>query len=51
MYMPTGKMVYQNQNDLTLDSDCVMSGYTSIMPLTTNRADMPVYEALKALND
>ena len=51
MYMPTGRMVYQNQNDLTLDSDCVMSGYTSIMPLTTNRADMPVYEALKALND
>lgn len=51
MYMPTGKMVYQNQNDLTLDCDCVMSGYTSIMPLTTNRADMPVYEALKALND
>lgn len=51
MYLPTGKMVYQNQNDLTLDSDCVMSGYTSIMPLTTNRADMPVYEALKALND
>ena len=51
IYMPTGRMVYQNQNDLTLDSDCVMSGYTSIMPLTTNRADMPVYEALKALND
>ena len=51
MYMPTGRMVYQNQNDLTLDSDCVMSGYTSIMPLTTNRADMPVYQALKALND
>ena len=48
MYMPTGRMVYQNQNDLTLDSDCVMSGYTSIMPLTTNRADMPGYEALKA---
>ena len=51
MYMPTGKFVYENQNDLTLDCDCVMSGYTSIMPLSINRANMDVYEALKSLND
>ena len=51
LYMPTGKMVYKNRNDLTLDSDCVMSGYTSIMPLSINRADMDVYESLKILND
>lgn len=51
LYLPTGKMVYENQHDLTLDSDCVMSGYTSIMPLSTSRADMAVYEDLKALND
>ena len=51
MYMPTGKFVYQNPNNLTLDCDCVMSGYTSIMPLSINRADMAVYEELKTLND
>lgn len=49
MYMPHGKCVYQNQNDLTLDSDCVMSGYISIMPLTIDRADPMVYEKIKHL--
>ena len=51
MYLPTGKLVYENQHNLTLDSDCVMSGYISIMPLSINRADTKVYEELKALND
>lgn len=51
MYMPQGIFVYQNTNDLTLDTDCVMSGYISIMPLTVNRADMTVYNQLNSLND
>ncbi|MBQ8768158.1 MAG: 5'/3'-nucleotidase SurE [Oscillospiraceae bacterium] len=51
MYMPHGKCVYKNQNDLTLDSDCVMSGYISIMPMTINRADPAVYAQLKELNN
>ncbi|MBQ9929489.1 MAG: 5'/3'-nucleotidase SurE [Oscillospiraceae bacterium] len=51
MYMPHGKCVYVNHNDLTLDSDCVMSGYISIMPMTINRADPAVYEKLKELNN
>ncbi len=51
MYLPHGKCVYENQNDLTLDSDCVMSGYISVMPLTIDRADPAVYEALKTLNN
>lgn len=49
MYMPHGKCVYKNQNDLTLDSDCVMSGYISIMPLTIDRADPAVYDKIKHL--
>lgn len=49
MYMPHGKCVYKNQNDLTLDSDCVMSGYISIMPMTINRADPAVYDKIKHL--
>lgn len=51
MYMPHGKCVYKNQNDLTLDTDCVMSGYISIMPLTIDRADPAVYQKLLYLND
>lgn len=51
MYMPHGKCVYENMNDITLDTDCVMSGYISIMPLTINRADPAVYDQLLYLND
>ena len=51
MYMPHGKCVYENQNDLTLDTDCVMNGYISIMPLTIDRADVPVYEKIKDLSE
>ena len=50
MYMPHGKCVYENRNDLTLDTDCVMNGYISIMPLTIDRADMVVYHQLTELN-
>ena len=49
MYMPHGKCVYVNHNDLTLDSDCVMSGFISIMPMTIDRADPAVYEKIKDL--
>ena len=49
MYMPHGKCVYVNQNDLTLDTDCVMNGYISIMPLTIDRADVAVYNQIKDL--
>ncbi len=39
-YLPCGKCVYENKNDLSLDTDCVMHGYISISPLTINRVDM-----------
>lgn len=51
LYLPQGKCVYQNRNDLTLDTDCVMNGYNSIMPLTIDRADAAVYEKLKDLHE
>ncbi len=50
MYMPQGRFVYENSNNLELDTDCVMSGYISIMPLTINRGDMNVYRELVSLN-
>ena len=51
MYMPHGKCVYENKDDLTLDTDCVMNGYISIMPLTIDRADVGVYDQLIHLNN
>ena len=51
MYMAHGKCVYENKNDLTIDSDCVMAGYISVMPMTINRADPAVYDKLKELNN
>lgn len=50
MYMPHGKCVYTDRDDLTLDTDCVMHGYISIMPMTINRADMDTYNKLIHLN-
>ena len=50
MYMPKGICVYENRNDLTLDTDSVMSGHISVMPLSTNRVDTALYEQLIELN-
>ena len=50
MYEPKGICVYVNRNDLSLDTDCVMSGHISVLPLTTNRVDMGLYNELKTLN-
>ena len=44
-------MIYVNSNDLTLDTDAVMSGYVSITPLSVNKTEQTVYQALSALND
>ena len=51
MYEPKGICVYENRNDLTLDTDCVMSGHISVLPLSTNRVDTELYNQLIALND
>ena len=50
MYEPKGICIYENRNDLTLDTDSVMSGHISVMPLTVNRTDCALYETLKELN-
>ena len=47
LYMPIGRCVHENTGDLTLDTDCVVSGYVSITPMTINRTDLTVYEQLK----
>lgn len=47
MYQAQGKCIYQDQNDESLDTDAVMHGHISIMPLTICRTDMSVYQKLK----
>ena len=48
---PLGKCVYEDRNDLSLDTDAVMHGHISIMPLTVNMTDMAVYNQLTQLNE
>lgn len=46
-YKPTGKPIWVDSGDLTLDTDAALTGYISIMPLTTNRTDWSIYNKLK----
>jgi len=46
MYEPVGRCIYENRNDLTLDTDAVKSGCISIMPLTIERTDWEAYRRL-----
>ena len=48
---PIGKCVHVPSDDLTLDTNAVMNGYISIMPLTTNMTDMAMYQKLTELNE
>ena len=50
LYRPSGKCVYENQNDPTLDTDSVMDGYITIMPMTIDRTNYDIYNKLKVLN-
>ncbi len=46
LYMPIGRCVHENGGDLTLDTDCVVSGYISITPMTLSRTDLQVFHLL-----
>lgn len=46
MCTPHGKCVYTPKNDLTLDTDAVMSNYISIMPLAMQMTDPEIYRQL-----
>lgn len=47
MYLPKGKCVYEDTGDLEVDSNAVIHGYISIMPLTVDRTDYRILEQLK----
>ena len=50
MYLPSGKSVWTDNGDYSIDTNAVLTGYTSILPLTLNRTNMAVFEELSKLN-
>ncbi|MBQ7046092.1 MAG: 5'/3'-nucleotidase SurE [Clostridia bacterium] len=46
LYKASGRCAYEPSDDLTLDTDAVMSGYISVLPLTINMTDLKVFEQL-----
>ena len=50
LVMPTGKYVYENRDDMTLDTDAALHGYVSICPMTMERTCLDVFNDLQYLN-
>lgn len=50
MFLPTGKSVWKDNGDYNIDTNAVLTGYTSILPLTLDRTNMAVFEELSKLN-
>ena len=50
MYLPKGKCVYEESNDFQIDTNAVLHGYISIMPVTIDRTDLQVLQDLAHLN-
>lgn len=51
LYKQCGKMVFNDKNDYSLDTDAVLHGHISISPLTVERTNVSVFESLsKKLN-
>ena len=46
LYSQEGYSVYQHGEDFTLDTDAVMNGYVSVMPLSPRRDNVAVFEKL-----
>lgn len=50
MYMPTGKSVWKDSGDYSIDTNAALTGYISILPLSLNRTNMDVFSELNVLN-
>lgn len=46
LYRPKGKPVWQDSNDLTLDTDATLHGYITVTPMTTDKTNWDVYRKL-----
>lgn len=51
MWQPMGKSVYERAEDFNVDTDAVLTGgFISVTPMTLERTELPVFEALRTLN-
>ena len=46
MYRPTGKPIWVDSNDDTLDTDATLHGYITVTPLTFDRTDWNIYRKI-----
>ena len=46
LYRPTGKPIWVDRNDDTLDTDATLHGYITITPLTIDKTNYEVYQKL-----
>lgn len=51
LYKAQGKRIWQDSGELLLDTDCIVHGYISIMPLTFSRVNMDAYNKLVHLSE
>ena len=45
-YQQVGQFIFENTNNLELDTDCVMNGYVSVTPLQSDRTNQTVFKKL-----
>lgn len=50
LFLPSGKSVWKDTRDYSIDTNAVLTGYTSILPLTLDRTNRTVFEELTRLN-
>ncbi len=51
MYLQVGRMIWNDTNNMELDTDAAMHGYISVTPLSSERTRLEVFDLLKKLND
>ena len=51
MYLQVGRMIWNDTNNMELDTDAAMHVYISVTPLSSERTRLEVFETLKKMND
>lgn len=51
LYQPTGKPVWEDKGDLSLDTDATLHGYISITPMTIDKTFYPAFQLLSGLGE
>lgn len=51
LYRPTGKPIWADRQDNTLDTDATLHGHITISPLTVDRTNWVVYEKIRNLSE